>query len=106
MLLLITLVALPFGVRVVGSTLAGGGIALLANGLFAWVVFTAYQAAQPGRLVARFYAAEALKLLFVALAFAALFIWMRPLNIAALFVAFFMVQVVAPLTAHLLARET
>lgn len=100
MLLPVTLGALVFGKLAAWSALLGGGIALTANVLFAAVVFASYRAAEPGSLVARFYAAEVLKLLFVGLAFAALFLWIKPLNVAALFVAFFVVQVVSPLLAH------
>ena len=78
----------------------GGSVALVGNALFAALVFTTYRADEPGRLAMKLYAAEVAKLLLMALAFAAIFIWIRPLNVAALFVAFFMVQVVTPLLAH------
>jgi len=106
MLLPVTLGALVFGELAAWSALLGGLVALVANVLFAIVVFGNYKAAQAGSLVARFYAAEVLKLVVVGLAFAALFIWMKPLDVAALFVAFFVVQVVSPLLAHLSAGDT
>ena len=106
MLLPVTLGALVFGSRAAWSALLGGTIALAANVLFAVAVFAPYRAARAGNLVARFYAAEVLKLVFVGLAFAVVFLWIRPLHVAALFVAFFVVQVVSPLLAHLSARDT
>ncbi|RTZ73048.1 MAG: hypothetical protein DSZ02_08195 [Gammaproteobacteria bacterium] len=106
MLLPVSLGALVFGELAAWSALIGGMVALAANVLFAVVVFGNYQAAQAGSLVVRFYAAEVLKLVVVGLAFAALFIWMKQLNVAALFVAFFVVQVVSPLLAHLSAGDT
>ena len=106
MLLPVSLGALVFGELAAWSALIGGMVALAANVLFAIVVFGDYRAAQAGNLVARFYAAEVLKLVVVGLTFAALFIWMKPLNVAALFVAFFVVQVVSPLLAHLSAGDT
>ncbi len=87
------------------SALLGGGIALGASALFAFLVFAPYRAQQPGVLVTRFYLAEVGKLLLVACAFAVIFIWVRPLNAVALFVSFFLVQVVSPLLAHWLTGE-
>jgi len=102
MLLPAVLGAWAFGANAAWSAFLGGFLALAANLLFAALVFVAYDAAEPGKLATRMYAAEAVKLLFVGLAFAAIFVWIRPLNVAALFVAFFMVQVVTPLLAHAL----
>jgi ATP synthase protein I len=82
------------------SALLGGVITTVANGLFAVVVFGRYRAQDAGKLVFRFYGAELLKLGFVVLMFAATFFWVAPLNLLALFGAFFMVQVLPPLLAH------
>ncbi len=100
MLLPVTLGAGLLGATAAWSAFLGGSVALGSNALFAALVFTAYRADEPGRLTMKLYAAETAKLLLAALAFAAIFIWIRPLNAAALFVAFFVVQVVAPLLAH------
>ncbi len=102
MLPILVMGAWLFGGKAALSALLGGGLALVVNLLFAALVFGAYKAAEPGKLATRLYAAEVAKLLFVALAFAAIFLWIRPLNVAALFVTFFLVQVGAPLLAHLL----
>lgn len=99
-LLLVALGASVFGMNAAWSALLGGSIALSANAIFAWLLFGPYRAAEPGRLMARFYLAEVLKLLFAGLAFAVVFLWVRPLGVAALFMGFFMVQVVSPLLAH------
>jgi ATP synthase protein I len=82
------------------SALIGGGITTVANGLFALMVFGRYRAQEASRLVFRFYGAELLKLGFVVLMFALTFIWVAPLNLVALFGAFFLVQVLPPLLAH------
>jgi ATP synthase protein I len=82
------------------STLIGGGVTTLANALFAVVVFGRYRAQDAGKLVFRFYGAELLKLGFVVAALAATFLWVAPLNLATLFGAFFIVQVLPPLLAH------
>lgn len=106
LLCVVTLAAWVFGKTAAWSAFLGGGTALLANALFAFWVFTPYRAQQPGALVTRFYAAETGKLILVGLSFAAIFIGLRPLNAAALFVSFFLVQVVSPVLAHGLARDT
>ncbi len=106
LLLLVTLASLGFGRTAALSAFLGGGTALAANALFAFWVFAPYRAQQPGALVTRFYAAETGKLVLVGLGFAAIFIWLRPLSAAALFVSFFLVQVVSPVVAHGLAKET
>ncbi len=100
-----TVAGMVFGKVAALSAFLGGGIALGASALFAFLVFAPYRAQQPGALVARFYIAEVGKLLLVACAFAVIFIWVRPLNAAALFVSFFLVQVVSPLLAHWLTGE-
>ena len=92
--------ALFFGAEAAWSALGGGLIALLGNAAFAFWVFGAYRAQEPGKLLTRFYGAELLKLLLIATLFAATFLWVRPLNVVALFVAFFLVQVLSPLLAH------
>ncbi len=104
--LMVPLLALggwAFGATAAWSAFLGGALSLAANLLFALLVFGAYRASEPGKLATRMYAAEAARLLFAGLAFAGIFLWIRPLNVAALFVAFFLVQVVGPLLAHLRA---
>lgn len=81
------------------SALIGGGIATVANGLFAWWVFQPYRAQQPGHVVARMYGAELAKLAFVALAFVGVFLWVEPLSVAALLGCFLVVHLVPALTA-------
>jgi ATP synthase protein I len=102
---LVTLAGLAFGKVAALSAFLGGVIAFGASALFALWVFAPYRAQQPGVLVTRFYIAEVGKLLLVGCAFAIVFIWMRPLNAVALFVSFFLVQVVSPVLAHWLAGE-
>jgi ATP synthase protein I len=100
MTLAVAAVAAVFGSTAGLSALSGGAIATLANALFAVWVFGRYQAQEPARLAFRFYAAEMLKLVFMAAAFAAVFVWMKPVNLVALFATFLLVQVVPPMLAH------
>jgi ATP synthase protein I len=82
------------------SALFGGMIATVANALFAVWVFGRYRAQDPGNLAFRFYGAELFKLLFIALAFALVFVWLKPVSLVALFGAFLLVQVLPPMLAH------
>ena len=59
---LAVLIALPFGGVVALSVLIGAGACLLANGLFAVLVFRRYRAQETERLLLSIYAAEAAKL--------------------------------------------
>lgn len=93
-------VAMLFGPWVAASAVCGGLASLLPNAVFAWWLFAPYSAAKPGQLLGRAYLAELIKLVLTALIFAAVFVWLKPVNLAALFGAFLIVQVLAPLLAH------
>ncbi len=99
-IVLLSLLLFPFGWIVVLSGLLGGGIATLASALFAHKVFVHYRAQQPGMIAGRFYAAEAQKLLLVAILFALLFIYLKPLNLKALFGVYIVAQFVPALYLH------
>ena len=75
------------------SGLAGGLIATTANAFFAYRVFVRYTAQEPGKLLARFYGAELLKLVLAGLLFAGAILWIKPLSVGALFGAFLLVQI-------------
>lgn len=82
------------------SGFAGGMIAALANGAFAFRVFVPYQAQQPGRLLARFYGGELLKLVITGLLFAAVILWLKPLSVGALFGVYFIVTMMPMFISH------
>jgi len=86
------------------SALVGGLASLMGSLLFALWVFAPYLAQKPGGLLSRFYLAELVKLIVIGLVFAAAIVWLKPLNVVALFGAFFVVQVLAPLLAHSMAE--
>jgi len=86
------------------SALVGGLASLAGNLLFAIWIFAPYKAQRPGSLVSRFYLAEIAKLVVIGLIFATAIIWLKPLNVVALFGSFFVVQVLSPLLAHSLAE--
>jgi ATP synthase protein I len=102
--LVVAALALVAGAAAAGSALLGGVTAAAANALVAMRVFGRYEAQAPAKLVARFYGAELLKLLFVGLVFGGVFAWVEGLNVAALFGAFILVQVLPLLLVNRLAR--
>jgi ATP synthase protein I len=95
--LTVALLALIFGRPAGLSALLGGATATLGNALFAAWVFGRYRAQNPGNLVFRFYGAELFKLLFIAVAFAIVFVWFKPVSLVALFGAYLLVQVMPPM---------
>ncbi len=100
---LVALAAWPLGAGL--AALLGGLIALAGNGLAAWLALGEYRADRPHRMVGRFQLAEAVRIGFAAAAFAAVFAWIRPPGAAAVFVAFLVIQVGAPLLAHRAGRN-
>ncbi|WP_051301795.1 ATP synthase subunit I [Sedimenticola selenatireducens] len=84
------------------SGLAGGLIATLANAFFAFRIFVRYTAQEPGRLLARFYGAEILKLVLTGLLFAGAILWIKPLSVGALFGIFLLVQLMPIAVVQLL----
>jgi len=87
------------------AALIGAVIAAASNALFALGVFGQYRAEEPGGLLFKLYAAELIKLLVVALAFAGTFLWIKPLNVPVLFGVFFVVQILPPLLTHAYAEQ-
>lgn len=96
----VSLLGLMFGPNEGLFALIGGATATLANGIFAWFVLGRYQAAEPGRIVGQFYAAELLKLVVIVTAFVLAMLWLEPVSPLALFGAYFVVQVIPPLLAN------
>ncbi|NCC29733.1 MAG: F0F1 ATP synthase assembly protein I [Gammaproteobacteria bacterium] len=90
--------ALPFGVSVTVSVLVGAGSCLVANALFAALVFRGYRAGDPARLVMRIYGAEILKIGLILSLFAIAFLTLD-LNLPALLGAYLAVQVIPTLIA-------
>lgn len=98
--LLAALVAVAIDLTAGISAFIGGATVTISNGLFALLVFGRYRAQEADKLVFRFYGAELIKLGAIVAIFAMVFLWVKPLNLLALFGAFFLVQVLPPLLAH------
>ena len=93
MTLILSAGTLPFGMSVALSVLIGAGVCLLANAIFAVWVFREYRAQEPGSLVMRFYGGEIIKLSVILGLFVAAFTMIEGLNLPALLIAYFAVQV-------------
>ncbi|MCW9012557.1 MAG: ATP synthase subunit I [Gammaproteobacteria bacterium] len=66
------------------SALAGGLIATLANGYFAWKVFHKQVETEPEKILACYYGAEVGKIILTVMLFTAAMVMIKPLNIIAL----------------------
>jgi ATP synthase protein I len=93
------LIALPFGLVALKSTVIGAGVCLLANWAFAFRVFRRYRAQQPGEIVLRMYGAEIIKIVIILALFSVAFVTIEDLNLPALLGAYFAVQVLPALFA-------
>lgn len=98
--LVVVLLAALIDLRTARDALAGGVAACAGSMAFAAWVFGPYRAQEPGRMVARFYSGEIIKLLVVVAVFAVTMKGLDTLDPVALFGAFLIVQVLPPLLAN------
>ena len=91
---------------VIAYSVALGGLAfVIPNTFFARYVFR-YSAAESVSLAIRwFYIGEAVKIIMTVLIFAACFIWVKPLNVIALFATFLIMMFVNTIGLALLKTE-
>lgn len=75
------------------SALAGGMVFILPNAYFAYKTFSHGGASQAQKIVKAFYTGEAVKLVLTATLFTVVFVSIKPLDILALFVSYFLVLV-------------
>jgi len=92
-------VALPFGIPVALSVLIGASVCVAANSVFAFWVFRHYQAQDPKSILVRFYGAELIKLFLALGLFVIAFMTSEGLNVPAVLIAYFAVQVLPAVLA-------
>ncbi|PID43751.1 MAG: F0F1 ATP synthase subunit I [Gammaproteobacteria bacterium] len=96
------------GVTAFYSALVGGVVFIIPNSYFAYKAF-AYGGAQAARrIVQSFYKGEAVKLLLTAVLFAVVFIYVKPLDVLAMFLAYFVLLVsnwLVPMVISLKPRQ-
>lgn len=100
---LIVLLTSLYDLQTARDVLIGGSAAWLGSAVLAAWVFGPYRAQQPGRIVARFYGGEVLKIVTIALVFAAAIKGLDDLDPVAVFSAFLIVQILPPLLANRIA---
>ncbi|NBC46411.1 MAG: F0F1 ATP synthase assembly protein I [Gammaproteobacteria bacterium] len=97
---MVSAAAVPFGMDALLAAAIGAGGCLLANWYFAFRVFQRYEAQEPGRLLARIYGAELVKIVIALAVFGLAFATLDELNPLALFGAYLAVQIVPALFAQ------
>lgn len=95
-----------FDASVAVSVLVGAGSCLVANALFAALVFRGYRAQEPARLAMRIYSAEALKIGLVLGLLTIAFVTLDDLNLPALLGAYVALQVASTLIAAQMPERT
>lgn len=95
-----------FGASVAISVLVGAGSCLVANTLFAALVFRRYRAQEPGRLAMRIYGAEIAKVGLILGLFTIAFVTLEDLVLPALLGAYLAVQVIPILIAAQTPEQT
>jgi ATP synthase protein I len=99
---LASLVSAPMAI----SVLIGAGSCLVANALFAVLVFRGYRAQEPARLVMRIYSAELMKVGMILGLFTVAFVTLDDLHLPALLGAYLAVQVTPTLIAAQMPERT
>ncbi len=94
LLILITVMLLVFDTTVALSGFLGGTLAFSTSLLMYLIIFGRYRAQQPGRILAKFYSAELVKLIITVAAFALIVLNVKPLSCAALILVYFFIQVI------------
>jgi len=102
-MLAIGALASPFGLDTARDVLIGGFAAWFGSAILAVWVFGRYRAQEPGRIVARFYGGEVIKICVIVVVFAVAIKLVEDLNPVAVFGAFLVVQVLPPLLANRIA---
>lgn len=100
---LLSLVLLPFGFKVILSSISGGLCCALPNAYFVWRAFRFRGARQARQIVSSFYHGAAGKLLLTVAGFVVVFTVVKPAAPLALFGSFIAVQAVSWFTPWLVA---
>ncbi len=103
--LLISAAAFLIGKDQAVSALIGGLGASLANAVFGYWVFSAYQAQKPGKLLTKLYVAEFAKLVLTGIIFLAAILFYENLSLVAMLVTYFIVHVTASLLVATYGKE-
>jgi len=87
------------------SVLAGGLIASLANGYFAWKVFAKQQEAGENQILSTYYKAEVGKIILTVSMFVVVFNLIKPLNVIALMSAYLLITMIPWLASFFINND-
>lgn len=90
----ISLCALVISQALAVSLLAGGMIACLANGYFAWKVFAKQQETESAQILSTYYRAEVGKIILTVMLFVFVISVIKPLNVIALMSAYLLITMI------------
>lgn len=90
----ISLCALLISQSLAISLLAGGMIASLANGYFAWKVFARQQETESAQILSTYYRAEVGKIILTVMLFVFVISVIKPLNVIALMGAYLLITMI------------
>ena len=90
----ISLCALLISQSLAISLLAGGMIASLANGYFAWKVFAKQQETESAQILSTYYRAEVGKIILTVMLFVFVISVIKPLNVIALMGAYLLITMI------------
>lgn len=104
-LVVVTLLAVvctvTLGVIAAYSVLVGGMIALAANAYFTYKAFALYGARSATAIVQSFWAGQVGKMVITAVLFALVFIAVKPINVALLFIGYILIQLTSVVSLFL-----
>jgi ATP synthase protein I len=98
-------VSLTFDFTIAYSSLTGGLIATLANAWFALKVYRVKPTVTPEILLSTFYVGEIYKFIFTGAMFIMAFVLIKPLNVAALLVTYFLIHM-TPVLVNVFSKQT
>ncbi|ARU59603.1 MAG: F0F1 ATP synthase subunit I [Pseudomonadales bacterium] len=107
--IVVAVVSLAFGFRgevSFYSAVLGGCIFVIPNAYFAFKAFAHNGARAAQQIVKAFYTGEAVKLILTAVAFTMVFVLVKPLDVFALFLTFFISLMTNWLTPWVLGRKS
>jgi len=97
--------SLIFDFTIAYSSLTGGLIATLANAWFALKVYRVKLTVTPEALLNTFYAGEIYKFIFTGAMFIMAFVLIKPLNVAALLITYFLIHM-TPVLVNVFSKQT
>jgi len=87
------------------SIAAGGLIASLANGYFAWKVFAKQRETESAQILKTYYGAEVGKIILTVMLFVFVFNTIKPLNVIALMSAYLLITMIPMLASFFINKD-